>query len=174
MYINNFQRGIFAPDLPDESDGPWKGSNFCLFAFGGPSTRWSAMARSVQSAVYQAKAEALAQCYGWPNSRHCNRLFIASKPQNTWFMSKNMNKTAPNSRYTECSRVDASQKAHIYEKESTISHDELRLVQLVDYISRLPLTILPSEPHNDLKLIHLSFALLHSFLTITDKISTRH
>lgn len=52
-----------------------------------------------------------------------------------------MNKTAPNSRCTECFCVDASHKAHINEKESTIGHHELRLVRLVDYISRLPLTI---------------------------------
>lgn len=100
-------------NLPDESDGPWKGSNFCLLAFGGPSTRWSAISKSVISAVYQAKAEALAQCYDWQNSQHCNRLFIVSEPQNTCFISKNMNKTAPNSRCTECFGVDASHKAHI-------------------------------------------------------------
>lgn len=63
----HFSTVNIAPDLPVESDGPWKGSNFCLLAFGGPSTRWSAIAKSVQSAVYQAKAEALAQCCGWPN-----------------------------------------------------------------------------------------------------------
>lgn len=32
--------------LPEVSEEPWKGSNFCLLAFGGPSTKWSAMVKS--------------------------------------------------------------------------------------------------------------------------------
>lgn len=31
---------------PEESEEPWKGSNFCRLAFGGPSTKWSAMVKS--------------------------------------------------------------------------------------------------------------------------------
>lgn len=32
--------------LPDESEAPWNGSSFCRLAFGGPSTKWSAMVLS--------------------------------------------------------------------------------------------------------------------------------
>lgn len=85
-----------------------------------------------------------------------------------------MNKTAPNSRCTECFCVDASHKAHINEKESTIGHHELRLVRLVDYISRLPLTIFRRNRTMILNCFTLVFVLYHKFLTLTGNISTPH
>lgn len=44
-----------ASGSPEESEGPWKGSSFCRLAFGGPSTRWSAMAKSLTGIINRAK-----------------------------------------------------------------------------------------------------------------------
>lgn len=56
--------------LPDESDGPWKGSSFCLLAFGGPSTKWSAIVNLLQTLLFTKPKPK-----HWPNATadrsHC-------------------------------------------------------------------------------------------------------